>query len=83
MTNSNEQKLDVSLIWTPTLQHYSKYDCKQLQPIIRHLIAVILNAPTSKLNNVYNKYASLKMSQIAIKTAKYAPLLDTLKDIEL
>lgn len=83
-TNENKQTIDdVEQIWTPTLQHYSTYNGQQLQPLVRQLCDLILNAPTAKLNNVYTKYASMKMNKIAIKTTKYDKLLKILNGMEL
>lgn len=69
--------------WSPALQHHSTYTGKDLQSIIRRMIPIVLDAPTAKLNNVYNKYASSKMSQIAVKTAKFTAELQALSEMEL
>lgn len=47
------------------LEFYSTYNVAHLQPIVKELIAYILDAPTSKQNNVYNKYSAQKQGEMA------------------
>lgn len=51
--------------WNKTIQFYTSYSLKELMPVIQTLAEDILNAPTAKLNNIYKKYRSSKLQEIA------------------
>uniref|UniRef100_A0A1B0GPE0 Uncharacterized protein n=1 Tax=Phlebotomus papatasi TaxID=29031 RepID=A0A1B0GPE0_PHLPP len=52
-------------VWTPTLQHYTKYQENQLTTVAKDLATLVLEAPTSKFRSVYKKYADKKMGAVA------------------
>jgi len=52
-------------VWSPTLEHYTKYDINSMMPTIRTLAVLLHNAPTNKLATVYQKYSNKKFLKIA------------------
>jgi len=78
MAGVTGQRVDVNDIWSSTLHYYTNYKLDDLQPVINQLIPVVLNAPKSKLSNVYTKYTSSKMDQVALKPVKCESLLQSL-----
>lgn len=65
----------VNSLWTEALVFYSTYDTAYLRPIVKELIAYILTAPTTKTNNVYTKYATAKLSELALICEKNSQIL--------
>lgn len=63
---NSEKKINYEKLWNPVLEFYSTYNMAYLRPIIKELIAYIQVAPTSKTNNVYVKYTSLKQGEMAL-----------------
>lgn len=55
----------LSSVWSPTLEHYTKYDIASMMPTIRTLAVLLHNAPTNKLATVYQKYSNKKFLKIA------------------
>ncbi|XP_059609308.1 G2/mitotic-specific cyclin-B [Phlebotomus argentipes] len=52
-------------VWTPTLQHYSKYSEEELQEVTKDLAKLVLEAPNSQFKSVFSKYRATKMRKIA------------------
>lgn len=74
----------INSMWTPTLAFYSTYDADYLRPIVKHFIAYIESAPSSKTNNVYIKYSAAKQSEISVICDKNSHILsEMLETIEL
>lgn len=45
-------------VWTPTLEHYTTYESKDLMPIMKRLASIVCSAKDVKLKSVYNKYSN-------------------------
>ena len=52
-------------VWNKSLVHYTKYSLSDLRPIVERLAVVLVNAPTAKLDTVYQKYSNKKFMKIA------------------
>lgn len=52
-------------VWNKTIQHYTTYSEQQLDPIVQKMAQVVMDAPSSKLRAVYNKYKQPKLGQIS------------------
>lgn len=52
-------------MWTKTIIFYTTYELKDLKPIIQDLIEYVMVAPSSKTNNVYNKYSATKYNEVS------------------
>lgn len=76
-----KQQQNFEKLWTKTIEYYSSYSLKQLMPIIHILAEDILNAPTAKLNNIYKKYRSNKLQEIAQLTEKSAIVLENIRNL--
>lgn len=55
----------LATVWTPPLQHYTKYDIGQLQNTVTALAEALFIAPSAKLACVYNKYMNKKFMKIS------------------
>lgn len=52
-------------VWTPTLQHYTKYHENQLTTVAKDLATIVLEAPTSQFQSVYKKFGNKKMGAVS------------------
>jgi len=52
-------------VWTPSLRYYTQYELSDLLDTIQKLAAVLVAAPTAKLNTVFSKYSGRKFLKIA------------------
>jgi len=59
-----EPNATLSTVWTPTLQHYSTYNTRELLPLVCKLAQVILKAKDGKLQAVHTKYMSKKFMKV-------------------
>lgn len=65
-------------LWCKKLEYYSNYTLANLMPVIRKLAEFIIDAPTSKLNNVYKKYRANKFQEVATSAEKSVNLLENI-----
>ncbi|XP_031641114.1 G2/mitotic-specific cyclin-B [Contarinia nasturtii] len=61
-----DKSIKFDTLWNSVLEFYSTYSAEYLRPIVKDLITYVLNAPTSKTNNVYIKYKSVKQGEMAL-----------------
>lgn len=80
---AGDSNVDFASLWTPVLEYYSTYTLSHLKPIIKNLIDYVLIAPTSKTNNVYKKYSSIKLNEAAKITEKSEPALRQILQLDL
>lgn len=52
-------------VWTPSLKYYTQYELSDLYGTMQKLAAVLVAAPTAKLNTVFSKYSARKFLKIA------------------
>jgi len=52
-------------VWSPSLEHYTKYTMDQLFPVVSKLAEVLFLAPTAKLATVYQKFSNKKFMKIS------------------
>lgn len=62
---TNERPIDYESLWTKTIIFYTTYELKDLFHIVADLINYVKVAPTTKTNNVYNKYRNTKFNGVA------------------
>jgi len=55
----------IDSVWSPSLQHYTKYNMDQLFPVVTKLAEVLFLAPTAKLATVYQKFSNKKFMKIS------------------
>lgn len=55
----------IDSVWSPSLQHYTKYNMDQLFPVVAKLAEVLFLAPTAKLATVYQKFSNKKFMKIS------------------
>jgi len=65
-------------VWTPSLKYYTQYELSDLYGTMQKLAAVLIAAPTAKLNTVFSKYSARKFLKIARIPALDEPVV---KDI--
>lgn len=80
---NGQTNIDPASLWTPVLEYYSTYNLNHLKPIIDTLVEYILVSPTSKTNNVYKKYSSIKLNEAAKITEKSESALRNILQMEL
>eukprot|EP00092_Neocalanus_flemingeri_P001500 GFUD01001601.1.p1 GENE.GFUD01001601.1~~GFUD01001601.1.p1 ORF type:complete len:387 (-),score=93.99 GFUD01001601.1:167-1327(-) len=59
-----EPNATLATVWTPTLQHYSTYNTRELLPLVCKLSQAILKAKEGKLQAVHTKYMSKKFMKV-------------------
>jgi len=59
-----EPQATLATVWTPTLQHYSTYNTRELLPLVCKLSQAILKGEDSKLQAVHTKYLSKKFMKV-------------------
>jgi len=59
-----EPNATIATVWTPTLQHYSTYNTRELLPVVVKLAQAVLRSKESKLQAVHTKYASKKFIKV-------------------
>eukprot|EP00033_Pygsuia_biforma_P005420 GCRY01005981.1.p1 GENE.GCRY01005981.1~~GCRY01005981.1.p1 ORF type:complete len:419 (+),score=75.31 GCRY01005981.1:138-1394(+) len=57
--------------WTPTLQHYTGYSEKDLQPCVTDLLYLLQKAPQSSLQAVSKKYSHRKFMEVAAVASQH------------
>lgn len=52
-------------VWSPALQHYTRYQLSELTSAVEKLASLLIAAPTAKLSAVYSKYSNKKFFKIS------------------
>ncbi|KAH8387775.1 hypothetical protein KR093_009448, partial [Drosophila rubida] len=65
-------------LWTPTLEHYSRYTALHLHPIARQIARLAREAPYAKLRSVFNKYKTERFQKIALHPQLSGALIDAI-----
>lgn len=66
-------KILYNMPWTTTLVHYSKYEEKDLKPLMGKLARIALKAETQKLQAIRQKFASSKFMKISCNPKLRSP----------
>lgn len=70
MAETNERPIDIQSMWDKTIIFYTTYEQKDLSHIVTDLINYVKVAPTTKTNNVFNKYRNSKFNSVAATVQK-------------
>lgn len=63
-------------IWTATMEHYSGYSSKYLDPIVSKIAYVLKNAPKAKNKSIYVKHKDKKHREISLRPELYGKTID-------
>jgi hypothetical protein len=71
--NDNLQEGDV--IWTKTLVHYSRYNARDVLPVVQEISAIMVNVEKSKYQAARRKYTNSKHMKISLRPELKSPTL--------
>ncbi|XKL66237.1 hypothetical protein PGB90_009657 [Kerria lacca] len=74
---SNNNKIDGTL-WTKTLEYYSGYKFDDFKFVLKTLAKIVINAKSSKLTAIIQKYSSQKFFKVSLNTCLYSERMEYL-----